>query len=115
MKNFTENDFKRALIYSEELIKEARKNNRNVFDLARKAGNLFFYQVDKLLVNDYVYAINNVEYKLKELEYLNKVYGNDTAVYNELIEVIKEQFGLMFKEMIEEYQVREYLKKLAKI
>ena len=72
-----------------------------IFDFARKAGNKYFYPVEKLMVNDYIYAIDNVEYKLKELEYLGKVAGNDTAVYNELIYVVKEQFGNLFKEMIE--------------
>ena len=108
----TEEFVKTSMVYSEALIEEARKKNRKVFDLARNAGDKIFYKVDKLLVNEYVYAINNVEYKLKELEYLGKVEGNDTAIYDELIEVIKEQFGNMFKMVIEDIQLWSRLKKL---
>ncbi len=98
---YSQEQIHEAMDYSKKIIKKAENKDRSVFDFARAAGEKYFYPVEKLMLNDYIYAVNNVQYKLKGLEYLGKVAENDTAIYKELINVIKEQFGNLFKEMLE--------------
>ncbi len=105
MYKFTEKDLKEAAVYSKFIITRAEQKMESVFDFARN-GKKYFELVDCYIAKDYVYAIDNVEYKLKGLQFSGYSEEKETAIFNELISVVKEQYGNLFKEMLEVLRIR---------
>ena len=106
---FTETDMKEAAYYSNIIIAKAKNRDSGVF-LVAKGGKRFFDKVDSFLAADYIRQVEVVEYKFKELERYGSVYGEPMTkgeICDELIAVIQETYGLLFKKMIEVFKNRQ--------
>ena len=107
MAQFTAKDLEQAKNYSLSIIQQAQARKRSVFDYARK-GKSFFDKESLWDGNQYVYAIDNVEYKLKELESFGSVNGKKVSkdsIYDELISVVKKSYADLFTAMYEYFQI----------
>lgn len=106
MAYFTQQDLKESANYSNIIIAKAKNRDSGVF-LVAKGGKRFFDKVDDFLAVDYIRQVEVVEYKFKELERYGSVYGEPMTkaqIMEELIAVIQECYGKLFKIMIEYFK-----------
>jgi hypothetical protein len=67
-------------------------------------GKKYFELISDYLAAVYVREISLVEYKYNELELYGSVYGKQMSkkeIFEEIIRVIENQYGNLFKEMID--------------
>lgn len=108
MYKFTEQDLKEAAVFSKGIISRAEMLDPYAFELAKR-GRKYFELLSVYDGVDHERQVNLIEYKLNELNLYGSVYGRNMTkreVFNELIDLIQNEYGRLFKEMIEIFRIR---------